>query len=365
MFKSKKAVALLLSTAAVLSVVALSGCQKSSSTSASGSNATARPTASEVKKEGQLVSYGMPDTWINWKGIFSSFTSQYGITHQDTDMSSAEELAKFKAEKNNPVADIGDIGIGFAAGARKSKIVQAYKNKYWNDVPSWAKDKDGYWTAEYTGSIVFLVNKSLVKDVPQSWADLLKSEYKGMVVVGDMQKHAQSQSALLAAAMAHGGSESNIKPGLDYFKKMYKAGNIKDVDDSVSNIQKGEVPICVLWDFNALNYRHEIGGDSTYDVVVPSDGTVTSAYVSVINAYAPHPQAAKAFQDYLFSDAGQAQIAEGYARPIRSNVNMPADVKSKLLPDSAYKSAKLIKNYDTWTKTSEEIPDQWRNEVLS
>lgn len=360
--ETKRKAALVMSVVMALGFVA-TGCGKSAKTTSA--SATVQPTASAVKSEGKLVSYGMPDTWINWKGIFASYTQKYGITHQDTDMSSAEELSKFKAEKNNPVADIGDIGIGFGESAVSTKCVQPYKNKYWSSVPDWAKDKNGYWCGEYTGTIVFLVDKKLVKDIPQSWTDLEKPEYKNSVVIGDVQKHAQSQSALLAAAFAFGGDESNIEPGLSYFKKLEKEGNIKDVDNSVSNLQKGEIPIGIFFDFNALSYRHEINGENDYEVVVPSDGTVTSAYVSVINAYAPHPNAAKAFQDYLFSDEGQTQVAEGYARPIRTDVKLPSDVEAKLVPESEYKSAKHVKDYDVWNKTSEEIPDKWRNEVMS
>jgi len=354
-----------MSAVMILTAASISGCAKKSVSAAGNTDVTTRPTAAQVKAEGKLVSYGMPDNWANYSEIFSSYMQQYGITHQDTDMSSAEELGKFTAEKNNPVADLGDVGITFGPGAVASKILQPYKNKYWNDVPSWAKDKNGYWTAAYTGSISFLVNKSLVKDVPHSWKDLLKPEYKGMVVLGDMTTAAQSQNALLAASFANGGSEKNITPGINYFKQLNSLGNIKNVDNSVANLQKGEIPIGIFWDFNSLGYRKTINGESTYDVVIPTDGTVMSAYISVINAYAPHPEAAKAFQDYLFSDAGQVQLAKGFARPIRSNVTLPNDVKSLLLPDSDYKSAKQITDYTAWGATCEEIPDLWRNNILA
>lgn len=63
-----------------------------------------------AKKEGQVYSVGMPDTWANWKGTWQDLSAQYGLKHQDTDMSSAQEIAKFAAEKNNATADIGDVG---------------------------------------------------------------------------------------------------------------------------------------------------------------------------------------------------------------------------------------------------------------
>lgn len=342
------------------SVLALGGLTKITATA----KASSAPTKAAVKKEGKLVTYGMPKEWANYGESYAAFTKLYGITHEDTDMSSAEELAKFKAEKNKPVADLGDIGIIFGSLAKSQNIVQPYKNKYWNEIPSWAKDKDGYWTAAYTGSIAMLVNKKLVTNVPHSFKDLLNPEYKNSVVVGDMQKAAQSQNTLLAATFANGGDESNLQPGIDYFKKLKDAGNLKDIDNKIGNFQKGEIPIGFLWDFNALGYKNAMNDPDDYVVVIPSDGTVMSAYVSVINKYAPHPNAAKAFQEYIFSNEGQINLAKGFAKPIR-NIKLPADVQNKMLPASDYKAAKQIKDFAVWDKTSKEIPTLWRDNILA
>ena len=54
-----------------------------------------------ARKEGAVNSLGMPDDWANWEATWKAITAQYGIKHTDTDMSSAEELAKFAAERAN------------------------------------------------------------------------------------------------------------------------------------------------------------------------------------------------------------------------------------------------------------------------
>lgn len=362
--KGKKALALAMCAAMMMTSVSFTGCAKKSTAGAS-SDSNARPTAESVKKEGKLVTYGMPGSWANYQEAYDNFTKQYGITHQDTDMSSAEETAKFKAEKNSPVADLGDIGIAFTADAKKQGVLLSYKNKFFSEVPSWAKDPNGAWCCAYTGTVSFLVNKKLVKDVPTSWKDLLKSEYKNTIVTGDMQKAAQAQMGLLSAAIANGGSESKIQPGIDYFKKLKQAGNLKDVDLSVATIQKGEVPISFMFDFNSLSDKYTAPNPDDFEIVIPTDGSVMSAYASVINAYAPHPNAAKAFQDYLFSDEGQTILAKGYARPIRTNVKLPDSVKSKMIPDSEYKKVSQVKNQATWDATAKTIPDLWRDNVMS
>lgn len=369
MLKGKVKVAIVVAALTALLVTAVSGCgTKKANNNTTPTNTSQQtftpPTKDAVAKEGKLVSYGMPDEWADYKDIFKSVCDTYGITHQDTDMTSAEEIAKFKAEKNNPVADLGDVGITFGPTAVSEGVVQPYKNKYWSEIPDWAKDKDGYWTAAYTGSIAFLINTKLVKDVPHSWKDLLNPEYKNEIVTGDMLKAAQSQNALLAAAYANGGDEKNIQPGIDYFAKLKKMGNLKAIDNRIGDFQKGEIPIGMLWDFNALSYKAQMPNPDDYVVVIPSDGTVMSAYVSIINKYAPHPNAAKAFQEFLFSDEGQILLAKGYTRPIRK-VNIPADIQKNLIPDDQYASAKQIQDYSAWEKTCEGIPDLWQNDVLT
>ncbi len=370
MSKSFKKAAVLLTLGAFLGSSLLTGCGTTPTNTANTgtdnkktAELTGQALKDAVKKEGKIVSYGMPDAWANYGEIWANFTKQYEITHSDTDMTSAEEIAKFDAEKNSPVADIGDVGITFGNVAIARDVVQAHKVPTWNEIPDWAKDKDGRWTGEYVGTIAFLVNTKLVKDVPHSWADLQKPEYKGAVVIGDVLKAAQSQAAILAAAFANGADEGNLTPGIDYFKKLAQAGNLKPSDNIFSIFQKGEIPIGILWDFNALGYRSRLDDKDNYQVVIPSDGTVASAYVSVINKYAPHPNAAKAFQDYLLSDEGQILLAKGFARPIREKVQIPADIAKNMVPKEQYASAKPIKDFATWEKNMKTIPDLWRNNV--
>jgi len=67
----------------------------------------------EVRKEAAIISYGLPDDWPNWGEFLKLFTEKYGLSYKDTNMSSAEETQKFKAKRNNPQGDLGDIGIQF------------------------------------------------------------------------------------------------------------------------------------------------------------------------------------------------------------------------------------------------------------
>ena len=198
----------------------------------------------------------MPDSWANWKGTWQDLLSKYGLKHVDTDMSSAQEIAKFDAEKNNATADIGDVGAAFGPVAVQKGVTQPYKPSTWDQVPDWAKDKDGHWALAYTGTIAFIINKQQVKDIPHSWADLLKGSYQ--VTIGDVGTASQAASGVLAATYAMGGNEKNLKPGLEFFGKLAKAGRLSLSNPVIASLEKGEVQVGVVWDFNGLNYRDQI-----------------------------------------------------------------------------------------------------------
>ncbi|WP_339487151.1 ABC transporter substrate-binding protein [Pseudomonas sp. EL_65y_Pfl2_R95] len=315
-----------------------------------------------ARTEGEVNSVGMPDSWANWKDTWADLNKTYGLKHLDTDMSSAQEIAKFAAEKDNATADIGDVGAAFGPIAVQQGVTQAYKPTNWDQIPEWAKDKDGHWMLAYTGSIAFIVNKQLVKDVPKSWADLKNGKYK--VAIGDVSAAAQAVNGVLAAAIANGGDEKNIQPGLDFFAAIAEQGRLSLSNPTIQTLEKGEVEVGVVWDFNGLSYRDHID-PSRFEVLIPSDGSVISGYTTIINKYAKHPNAAKLAREYILSDAGQINLAKGNARPIRADhLTLPAEVQAKLLPNEQYANVKPIKDAAAWEATSKALPQQWQENVI-
>ena len=315
-----------------------------------------------ARAEGEVNSVGMPDSWANWKDTWSDLNKLYGLKHMDTDMSSAQEIAKFDAEKDNATADIGDVGAAFGPIAVQKGVTQPYKPSTWEQIPAWAKDADGHWMLAYTGSIAFIVNKQLVKEPPKSWADLKEGKYK--VAIGDVSAAAQAVNGVLAAAIANGGDEKNIQPGLDFFAEIAKQGRLSLSNPTIQTLEKGEVEVGVVWDFNGLSYRDQID-PSRFEVLIPSDGSVISGYTTIINKYAKHPNAAKLAREYILSDAGQINLAKGNARPIRAeHLTLPPEVQAKLLPNEQYAKVQPIKDAAAWEATSKALPQLWQENVI-
>jgi putative spermidine/putrescine transport system substrate-binding protein len=331
-------------------------------TSAMAADADLQALEAAARKEGAVNSVGMPDSWANWKDTWVDLGKLYGLKHSDTDMSSAQEIAKFAAEKDNATADIGDVGAAFGPIAVQQGVTQAYKPSTWDQVPTWAKDTDGHWLLAYTGSIAFIVNKQLVKDIPHSWADLKTGKYK--VAAGDVSTAAQAVNGVLAAALAMGGNESNIQPALDFYADLAKQGRLSLANPTIQTLEKGEVEVGVVWDFNGLSYRDQID-PSRFEVLIPSDGSVISGYSTIINKWAKNPNAAKLAREYILSDAGQINLAKGNARPIRAeHLSLPAEVQAKLLPQEQYAKVQPIKDAAAWEATSKALPRLWQENVI-
>ncbi|MBV8123571.1 MAG: extracellular solute-binding protein [Burkholderiaceae bacterium] len=304
----------------------------------------------------------MPDDWANWRGTWADLKRAYGLNHVDSDMSSAEEIAKMAAEAANATVDIGDVGFEFGAIAKSRGITRAYKPSTWAQIPDWARDADGHWALAYTGTIAFAVNKKHVANVPRSWKALFDGRYR--VLIGEAGRAAQANAGILSAAIALGGDEAHLDPALAQFARIAREHRLVTTNATPALMERGEADVFVIWDFNALSYRDKIPNGADYELLIPSDGSVTSGYTTLINKSAPHPNAAMLAREYIFSDAGQLNLARGHARPIRiASLKLPDDVKKQLIDNSQYKAARALQ-VALWTEEAKKIPRAWQREVM-
>ena len=316
----------------------------------------------KAMEEGEINSVGMPDTWANWVGTWDDLSEEYGLEHTDTDMSSAEEISKMESEGENATADIGDVGISFGPIAEEKEITLPYKTSYWDEIPDWAKDDDGDWVVGYQGTIAFITDKEQVEEVPTSWQDLLEGDY--IVNMGDVQTGTQDQMAVLAASLAFGGDETNLQPGLDFFADLAKQGRLSTAENNnVAGMESGEMEVGIMWDFNALGYADQVNAER-FEVTIPEEASVVSGYATILNKYSKNPHAAMLAREYILSDAGQINLAKGYARPIRDAVELPEEVAEKMVPQEQYENAVPVGDHNAWEETAKELPRQWQSEVL-
>jgi putative spermidine/putrescine transport system substrate-binding protein len=271
-----------------------------------------------AKKEGRLNTIALPPNWANYGEIMRTFSRKYGvpITNDNPDGSSAQEneaVRSLKGDKRAP--DVLDVGPSFAIDGANEGLYAKYFTTNFKKVPRAMKDGRGFWLADYWGAISFGVNSAVVSNVPRTFKDLLKPEYRNKVALnGSPLTSGSAVAGVFAAALANGGSLGNIGPGIDFFAQLKSAGNYIPVQATPQTIASGQTPIVLDWDYLNLAYIKEFPS-AKIKVAIPTDGIYGGYYCQAINATGPHPFAARLWQEFCYSDQGQLLWLKGYTHP--------------------------------------------------
>jgi ABC-type Fe3+ transport system substrate-binding protein len=275
-----------------------------------------------AKAEGTLNVIALPPSWANYDEMLSTFGDKYGIKidSANPDGSSQDELDAVTSQKGQDRApDVLDVGTSFAKQAAAQDLLAPYKVATWDDIPDNQKDADGLWFNDYGGFISIGCNASVIAKCPTTMTELLDPQYKGQVALNGNPTQAQAAFAgVWAAALANGGSLDDIGPGIDFFVDLKESGNFNPVESTPATVLSGETPISLDWDYvNAAQTDEMEAAGSTWEVHVPSDGLMGGYYSQAISKFAPHPAAARLWQEFLYSDEGQNIWLKGGARPVR------------------------------------------------
>jgi putative spermidine/putrescine transport system substrate-binding protein len=321
-----------------------------------------------AKKEGQINVITLPRDWANWGTTMDRFQDLYGVKLDDAnpDGSSAEELQAIRSLKSQSRApDVVDVGPSFAVAGTKEKLFAPYKVSTWSEIPDDVKEADGHWYGDYFGVESFAVNTNVAKTVPQTWADLKKPEYKGMIAMnGNPLGAGAAFGAVFAAALANGGSYDDIAPGIEFFGELAKLGNLNPAVASPASLIAGQTPVVINWDYLSLGYKKQAEGKAVIEVLVPKEAPpYGNFYCQAISAYAPHPETAKLWMEYVYSDEGQLAFLGGYAHPIRFNAlvaagKVPEALLKTLPPADAYKNVKFATQEQS-AKAQKTLQEMW------
>jgi putative spermidine/putrescine transport system substrate-binding protein len=273
-----------------------------------------------AKNEGAINTIALPPDWANYGEIMETFQSKYGLklTNASPNASSAEENQAVQSLKGQSRApDVLDVGPSFAVEGKEKGLYANYMNSYWDTIPDDLKDADGAWVGDYWGAVSLAANTK-VAPLPQTWADLKKPAYKGKVALnGDPRESGSAFAGVFAASVANGGSLDDIQPGIDFFKELKDLGNYIPVDATPATVANGQTPVTIDWDYLQIAYGAEFKSNITWEVTVPADAVVGNFYCQAINAEAPHPFAARLWQEFLYSDEGQLLWLKGFSHPAR------------------------------------------------
>ena len=283
-----------------------------------------------AKKEGTLNVIALPPDWANYGEVIKGFEAKYGlkVDSAQPDASSADEITAAKNLKGQSKApDVFDLGTAVASA--NIAMFAPYKVATFGDVPPALKDANGLWVNDYGGymSIGFDAGKV---PAPVTVADLLKPAYKGKVALnGDPTKAGAAFSGVVMTTLSQGGTADDISKGVDFFKALKAAGNFLPVDPTGATIASGQTPVVFDWDYLNVAQGAKLKGTMDWKTVVPAGAVVGGYYVQAINKDAPHPAAARLWQEYLYSDEGQNLWLKGGARPVREKAMVTAGTIDK------------------------------------
>lgn len=271
-----------------------------------------------AKKEGALNLITTPRDWAGYGDMFDIYEKAFNvkISVDNPDGSSQYEIDTMKTapkSKQPDSIDIGPLVVAQLTPPGAKPLSAPYKVSSWNDIPSNAKDANGYWYGNYSGKLA-LVYTSDLTPAPTKATDLTNPAYKGVVgITGDPTSSNQAFMSVIAASIGNGGAENlaDVKPGLALFK------NVKSVNGALAkvnatNLVSGAVKVGFAWDFNSIGWtagaaKAGINLKWTY----PSDFILQAPpYINAINAKAPHCANARLWQEYVYSQNEGKTAAE-------------------------------------------------------
>ncbi|MGY5319686.1 ABC transporter substrate-binding protein [Neomicrococcus lactis] len=303
----------------------------SSASSASGASSDAAKTAKSAadlggmdklieaaKAEGQLNVIALPHDWANYGEIIEGFKTKYGITVNEStpDASSKEEIQAADANKGTDKApDVFDLGTTVTLESKD--YFAPYKVENFDKIPAENKDADGLYLNDYTGVMVVGYNKTQYGEIT-SLDQLTDTKFDGAVAVNGKPAEAGAAfNGFLLANLANGGTLDDGTKGLEYFKKLKDAGTLNQSDVTKGTIESGEHGVVFDWTYNQLSYTSSLKEKGVeWATFVPNNISVVSYYNQAINKDAPHPAAARLWQEYLFSAEAQNLWLKGGASPV-------------------------------------------------
>jgi iron(III) transport system substrate-binding protein len=285
-------------------------------------------------KEGKVVWYSSVDVKVA-EAIAQAFKAAYPKIDVDVERSGSERVfQRINQEHQSGIRNVDVVNSSDASHFlfwKQQKWLAAHTPP---DVKRYApqfKDPDGYYADWRATLSVMGYNTNLVaeKDAPTSYADLLDPRWKGKLV----KSHPGYSGTSLT------GTYAIVKVlGWDYLAKLAKQDvqQLQSTTATPKSIASGERAVMV--DGNEYNMFIEIDRKSPVKIIYPTEGTPFVTSPTAIFADAPHPNAARVFQNFLYTVKAQQLVVDmGGARSLHPDVKEPANrtplSKIKLLPD--------------------------------
>src|SRR6266851_571742 len=186
---------------------------------------------------------------------------------------------------------------------KEKKLLMKYTPAGVDPFPAGFKDRDGYYYGLRATVNVIAYNTKLVPagEVPKGWKDLLDPKWKGKLVTAHPGYSGVIATRVLALVQLH---------GWDYFKQLAqnKPMIVQSANDPPTTVASGERPVAA--DGGDYTFYQVKKKGNPVEIVFPKEGVPLVVSPSAITGFAPHPNAAKLFTDFIFSRELQQVLAD-------------------------------------------------------
>jgi putative spermidine/putrescine transport system substrate-binding protein len=271
-----------------------------------------------AKAEGQLNVIALPRNWVNYGAIIDAFQAKYpGINVNSTTPNAVSQEEIDAINKGGAGApDVVDLALKVAV--TNASLFAPYKVATWDEIPPALKSATGVWVSSYGGFMSVGYDSAKVPGgTIESLADLLGPGFKGKVTLpGDPTQSNQALNGVILASIASGGSVDEVNKGVDFFHRLKVAGNFAPGTGTSASVKSGQTSVLIEWDYVSANHIKDVPG---WRIFAPSNANVGGYYTQAINKAARHPAAARLWEEFLFSDAGQSLWLKGGLHPVRQS----------------------------------------------
>ena len=251
--------------------------------------------------------------------LYSDFEEATGITINRIEGNADELMARMQAEGRNSPADVLlTVDTSRLERAKEMGLLQKIGSPTLEtQIPANLRDSDGTWFGFSQRARIFFYDKTEVENPPQTYLDLAKPEYKGMVC-SRSSTNVYSQTLMAAMIENHGEEAARAwaQGVVDNFAREPQGGDT----DQLRAIVSGECNISVSNTYYfARAIRTEVDGlpaDARENIgwVFPSqdgEGAHMNLSGGGVATHAPNMENAIRFLEYLTSDLAQQYFSAG------------------------------------------------------
>ena len=162
-------------------------------------------------------------------------------------------------------------------------------------------------------------------------------------------------------AIAEGGSAADPTKGVAWFKKLKDAGNFLPLDPTPATVVSGQTPVVIDWSYNQVSITPKL---PTWKLWTPENAPLMTYYVQAVNKEAPHPAAARLWQEYLYSADGQNAWLKGGAKPVLFDAMSTAGTLDKAASEALPKTGTpVIPSAEDTDRAKAVLAKDWANAV--